>query len=92
MSDREIPVIQFIVILFAAFYVVVNIPTDMVSSPPVAAAAATVLTEVSMGFHWALEVLESAAQAGRRREWVRYSAAVRVPRGREGARIVGAGC
>ena len=31
VSDRDIPVIQFIVILLAAFYVVVNIATDMVS-------------------------------------------------------------
>ena len=31
VSDRDIPVIQFIVILLAAFYVVVNIATDMVT-------------------------------------------------------------
>jgi peptide/nickel transport system permease protein len=31
VSDRDIPVIQFIVILLAAFYVIVNITTDMVS-------------------------------------------------------------
>jgi peptide/nickel transport system permease protein len=31
VSDRDIPVIQFIVMLLAAFYVLVNIATDMVS-------------------------------------------------------------
>jgi peptide/nickel transport system permease protein len=31
VSDRDIPVIQFIVLLLAAFYVLVNIATDMVS-------------------------------------------------------------
>jgi peptide/nickel transport system permease protein len=31
VSDRDIPVIQFIVVLLAAFYVLVNIATDMVS-------------------------------------------------------------
>jgi peptide/nickel transport system permease protein len=31
VSDRDIPVIQFIVLLLAAFYVVVNIATDMIS-------------------------------------------------------------
>jgi peptide/nickel transport system permease protein len=31
VSDRDIPVIQFIVILLAAFYVIVNIATDMIS-------------------------------------------------------------
>jgi peptide/nickel transport system permease protein len=31
VSDRDIPVIQFIVILLAAFYVIINIATDMVS-------------------------------------------------------------
>jgi peptide/nickel transport system permease protein len=31
VSDRDIPVIQFIVLLLAAFYVVVNIATDLIS-------------------------------------------------------------
>jgi len=31
VSDRDIPVIQFIVLLLAAFYVVVNIVTDLIS-------------------------------------------------------------
>jgi peptide/nickel transport system permease protein len=31
VSDRDIPVIQFIVLLLAAFYVVVNIATDVIS-------------------------------------------------------------
>lgn len=31
VSDRDIPVIQFVVLLLAAFYVLVNIATDMVS-------------------------------------------------------------
>jgi peptide/nickel transport system permease protein len=31
VSDRDIPVIQFVVLLLAAFYVVVNIATDLIS-------------------------------------------------------------
>jgi peptide/nickel transport system permease protein len=31
VSDRDIPTIQFIVVLLAAFYVVVNIATDVLS-------------------------------------------------------------
>ena len=31
VTDRDIPVIQFIVILLAAFYIVVNIVTDIIA-------------------------------------------------------------
>ena len=31
VSDRDIPVIQFIVVVLAAFYMVVNIATDMIA-------------------------------------------------------------
>ena len=31
VADRDIPVIQFIVLALAAFYVLVNIATDMIS-------------------------------------------------------------
>jgi len=31
VSDRDIPVIQFIVLVLAAFYIVVNILTDVIS-------------------------------------------------------------
>ena len=77
VSDRDVPVIQFIVMVLAAFYVVVNIVTDMVvARSPARGGGCRGMTEVRSGFHRGARGSSGppGAAAQRRREWCASSA------------------